>query len=425
MTMSQMGGDSQNTMPVAINAGLTARQIASLTPADPNAAKFSMDAFKRTLGNPGGLLDGSVKNLPLSEALAQQSVVTRFAAKIPFVRRFLGPDFILNEAIGRLGKDALGGLSKPQVTQIALEGGDVAGKLAKAGLSREVAEEIGKKSAERLSALGGQAAGAVGRQMVNQLDEIAKEAVGMTMKKGFQGASQEAVKKALASPDAYEALKALGFYAKDAKVLVTKAAGRSAEVATRAATGEAARVAGQTAASEAAEGGIKGFFGKLLSGAKGNFVVAGAFSLASNAIQLAQGKMSVPQFIGLTALDTAAYGAIGWGSAAAGAAIGTALFPGVGSLAGFVIGLGIGFVGGALYEKVLRDPVKGLLGGGNPQPAYDPSRSSDTARSASEPNRGPQTPATPRGNAGLVQPSGSDLTYDEALRQIEQFKTSQ
>ena len=41
----QIGGDSPNTMPTAINAGLAARQIAKTVVTDPNAAKFSMDAF--------------------------------------------------------------------------------------------------------------------------------------------------------------------------------------------------------------------------------------------------------------------------------------------------------------------------------------------------------------------------------------------
>lgn len=415
--MAQVGGDSQNTMPIAINAGLTARQIAKLTPVDPNAAKFSMDAFKSTLSNPGSLLEGTAKNLPLSEALAQQSFVTRFAARIPFVRRFLGPDFILNEAIGGLGKNALNGLSKAQVTQIALEGGDVAGKLAKAGLAPEAAELIAKKSVERIAAAGGNAVATVGRQVATgAADDLAKQALGMTMKKGFSQASEAAIKKALSSPNAYEALKEIGFYAKDAKALVTKAAGSTAEAVAKTATTEAAQAVGQTAAKEGAKGGLKGFFGKLLSGAKGNFIVAGVFSLASNAIQLAQGQIGVKEFIGLTVADTAAYGAIGWGSAAAGAAIGTALFPGVGSIAGFVIGLGLGFIGGSIYEKFIRNPLKGLLGGGG---AKD-------GGYATSPSSSPSAPVSNGGvpSAGYPVPPptpGLDLSYEEAMRQIEQM----
>ncbi|MEB3220531.1 MAG: hypothetical protein VKS61_00490 [Candidatus Sericytochromatia bacterium] len=409
--MAQVGGDSQNTMPVAINAGLTARQIARLTPVDPNAAKFSMDAFKKSLGNPGALLEGTAKNLPLSDALAQQSLFTRLAAKVPFVRNFLGPDFILNEAIGKLGKDALNGLSKAQVTQIALEGGDVAGKLAKAGLSPELAKELGAKSAERLAALGGNAAGAVSRQVVSSAaDDLAKQALGMTMKKGFTQASEAAVKKALQDPNAYEALKQLGFYAKDAKALVAKAAGAGAETVAKAATTEAAAVAGQAAAKEGAKTGVKGFLGNLLSGAKGNFVVAGVFSLASNAIQLAQGQINVMQFLGLSVVDTAAYGAIGWGSAAAGAAIGTALFPGVGTAAGFVIGLGLGFLGGSVYEKFLRNPLKGMLGAGG-------GRAADSGYNAG----GQTAPAGPQGYQVPAPTPGVDLTYEEAMRQIERM----
>jgi hypothetical protein len=412
--MAQVGGDSQNTMPIAINAGLAARQIAKLTPVDPNAAKFSMDAFKKTLSNPGVMLEGTAKNLPLSDALAQQSLFTRIAARIPFVRNFLGPDFILNEAIGKLGKEALNGVSKAQITQIALEGGDVAGKLAKAGLSPEVAKEIAAKTAERAAAIGGNAAGAIGRQVVSGgVDDLAKQALGMTMKKGFSQASEAAIKKALQDPNAYEALKKLGFYAKDAKALVAKAAGAGAETVAKAAATEAAAVAGKTAATEGAKTGVKGFFGKLLSGAKGNFVVAGVFSLASNAIQLAQGQINVKQFLGLSVVDTAAYGAIGWGSAAAGAAIGTALFPGVGTAAGFVIGLGLGFLGGSVYEKFVRNPLKGLLGaGGGGQAADGGYRAGDPSGTTGAPSTGYAVPApTP----------GVDLTYEEAMRQIERM----
>jgi hypothetical protein len=416
MTMPQMGGDSQNTMPIAINAGLSARQIAKLVPVDPNAAKFSMDAFRTTVADPRALLEATGKNLPLSEALAQQSLVTRLAAKIPFVRNFLGPDFILNEAIGGLGKEALGGLSKAQVTKIAMEGGDIAAKLAQSGMPREAAELVARKSAERLAATGGQLAGSVGQQLLGSVDDLAKEAVGMTMKKGFKSVTEEAVKKALASPDPYKALNGLGFYAKDAKALVNKALGSSAEAVAKTATSEAAQAAGKAATQEASKGGIKGFFGKLLSGAKGNFIVAGVFSLGSNAIQLAQGKIGVKQFLGLTALDTAAYGAIGWGSAAAGAAIGTALFPGVGSIAGFAIGLGIGFVGGAVYEKVLRNPVKAALGGGGAQQSgYNPSQynGAPDGKAPVSPSGYPVTPPTP----------GVDLTYEEAMRAIDRLSS--
>lgn len=408
----QLGGDSQNTMPVAINAGLSARQIAKTVVTDPNAAKFSMDAFKKSIANPGALLDATTRNLPLSDALAQQGFMTRMAAKIPFVRSFLGPDFILNEAIGTLGKDALNGLSKAQVTKIALEGGDVARNLIKAGMPADAAEALAKKGIERLAATGGTAvAQTTGRTVaraaaVNVVDDLATEAAKLTMKKGFEAASQEAVKKALQSPNSLEALKDLGFYVKDAKSLVAKAATSGAETAAKVAATEAGQTVAASGAKQAA-GGIKGFFGKLLSGAKGNFVVAGIFSLASNGIQLAQGKMSIKEFAALTVVDTAAYGAIGWGSAAAGAALGTALFPGVGTVAGFVIGLGLGFLGGTAYEKVIRNPLRSFLGG-NPSGGADPAQYNPASYNAPAAGNTPGSTAPP-----------SNLTYEQALREIE------
>ena len=424
MSMLQMGGDSQNTMPVAINAGMAARQIAKTVVTDPNAAKFSMDAFKQSITNPGAtakaIAEATSKNLPLSDALAQQGFITRFAAKIPFVKNFLGPDFILNGHIGALGKDALGGVSKASVTKIALEGGDVAAKLVSAGVPQEAAEQIAKKGAERLAAMGGNAIANAGQQVATTVatgaaDDLAKQAISMTMKKGFTAATEEAVKKALASPNALETLKDLGFYAKDAKALVAKAATSTVESAAKTATAQAAEQVAATGAKQASKGGLKGFFGKLLGGAKGNFIIAGVFSLASNAMQLAQGKMSIPQFLGLTVLDTAAYGAIGWGSAAAGAAIGTALFPGVGSIAGFVIGLGLGFLGGTVYEKFVRNPVKGMLGGtpagGADQGQYDPGAYN---------GQNQQNPyATPAQSNYIPPAPGAELSYEQAMREID------
>ncbi len=432
MSMPSIGGDSQNTMPVAINAGMAARQIAKTVVVDPNAAKFSMDAFKQSITNPGQtfktIAENTGKNLPLSDALAQQGFITRFAAKIPFIKKFLGPDFILNGHIGGLGKDALGGVSKASVTKIALEGGDIAKNLAKAGVPKEAAEEIAKRGAERLAAMGGtavtEAAATAGSQVAKTVvtsaaDDLAKQAVGMTMKKGFQVATEETVKKALANPKAYEALKDLGFYAKDAKALVAKAATSTVESATKTATTQAAEKVATEGAKTASKGGLKGFFGKLLGGAKGNFIIAGVFSLASNAMQLAQGKMSVKQFVALTVLDTAAYGAIGWGSAAAGAAIGTALFPGIGSIAGFVIGLGLGFLGGTVYEKVLRNPVKSMLGGtpagGADKDQYNPG--------AYTPDAAPGAYGPAPANNGAAQAPGSVMTYNDALREIERMSS--
>ena len=423
--MTQIGGDSPNTMPIAINAGLSARQIAKAV-ADPNAAKFSMDAFKQSLSNPGAtvkqIAESTSRNLPLADALAQQSFFTRLAGRLPFVKNFLGPDFILNGHIGGLGKSALNGVPKATVTKIALEGGDVAAKLISAGVPQEAAEQIAKKGAERLAAMGGSALANAGQQVATTVatgaaDDLAKQAIGMTMKKGFTAATEEAVKKALASPNALETLKDLGFYAKDAKALVAKAATSTAETAAKTATAQAAEQVATSGAKEASKGGLKGFFGKLFSGAKGNFVIAGIFSLGSNAIQLAQGKMSVKQFIGLTVMDTAAYGAIGWGSAAAGAAIGTALFPGVGTIAGFVIGLGLGFLGGSAYEKFIRNPVKSMLGGspagGATPAAYDPG-------AYAQPMQNPY--ATQPTGGGYVAPApGSQMSYDEAMREIEKL----
>jgi hypothetical protein len=243
------------------------------------------------------------------------------------------------------------------------------------------------------------------------MSELADEVLGLTLKKGFEPLSKTAVEQALKSPNAVEALRALGVRANDAKVIASRASGLGAKSVAAAATSEAATAA----AKEGTKTGFKGFVGKLLSGAKGNFVVAGVFSLATNAIQLAQGQINIAQFLGLSVVDTAAYGAIGWGSAAAGAALGTAIFPGFGTAAGFVIGLGLGVLGGSIYEKVLRNPLKGLLGAGG-------GASDGGYRTGTTGAPGPTGPSST--GYQVAQPTpGVDLTYEEALRQIDRMGT--
>jgi hypothetical protein len=179
----------------------------------------------------------------------------------------------------------------------------------------------------------------------------------------------------------------------------------------------------------AKKGGIKGLFGKLFSGAKGNFIIAGIFSLGSNAIQLATGKMNLKQFAALTGMDTLAYGAIGLGASAAGGAIagavGQALIPIPGL--GFIVGLGLGMLGGLVYEKFLRNPVKDMLGGGAPggtpvdqgvtpgQQYQDPYQAGNyqdpyaqQAPQQGAPQPAAQAPAAP----------GGDLTYEQAMEML-------
>lgn len=412
----QVGGDSPNTMPVAIQAGMTGHQIAKAS-IEPGT-KFSMDAFKSAIKDPkalaGRIGNGTVANLPLSDALQQQNFIVRWAQKIPGigprVTSWLGPSAQMNNLIGGMGKEALGGASKAAVTKIALEGGDdVAKKLIAAGVSKEAAQEIASAAANRTAA-------AVGQKVVqsvatNAADDIAKQAMSYTLKQGAKTVTEDAVKAALANPTtARETLMKMGFYAKDATAMV-KAAGAAT------AKGAATTAATTTAATtQKAAGGVKGFFGKLLGGAKGNFIIAGVFSLATNAMQLAQGKMNIKQFIGLTATDTLAYGAIGWGSAALAGVVAQAIIPIPG--AGFLIGLGLGLLAGWAYEKFLRNPIKNMLGG-------DPS--ANKADAAYDPAAAPQNPYGPGAAAasnapGYVPPTpGVDLSYDQALAEIDRM----
>lgn len=437
--MTQIGGDSQNTTPVAIQAGLTARQIvkAGADVAADAAPKLGMDSFKSI---PFKEIPGrTMANMPLADALQQQSFFTRLAAKIPFVKRFLGADFIVNEAIGGLGKDAVGNLSKTQITKVMLEGGDdLAKKLAQGGVPQETIELLTKKAAERAAAMGGQAAAQTAATTVGQaaagMTDDALNAVLAGAKNGGmlagKNVSSQAIQEVLkqGGDDVVGALRSIGLRADAAKQIAAKAA----ESGTKAAATQTAQTATQTATKAA--GGVKGFFGKLLSGAKGNFIVAGIFSLGSNAIQLATGQMNIKQFLGLTVLDTGAYGAIGMGSAAAGAAIGSVV-PVAGTIVGFLAGLAIGMVGGMVYEKVLRNPVKSMLGptGGSAQPQYpgpgeyqdpyaqqqqDPYAQQPPAQQ--QPYQDPYAQQQPGASYAPAPTVDAGMSYEDAMRYLNQ-----
>lgn len=440
--MTQIGGDSQNTTPVAIQAGLTARQIVKAgadvaADAAQQAPKLGLDSFKSI---PFKEIPGrTMANMPLADALQQQSFFTRLAAKIPFVKKFLGADFIVNEAIGGLGKDAVGNLSKTQITKVMLEGGDdLAKKLAQGGVPQETIELLTKKAAERAAAMGGQAAAQTAATTVGQaaagMTDDALNAVLAGAKNGGmlagKNVSSQAIQEVLkqGGDDVVGALRSIGLRADAAKQIATKAA----ESGTKAAATQTAQTATQTATKAA--GGIKGFFGKLLSGAKGNFIVAGIFSLGSNAIQLATGQMNIKQFLGLTVLDTGAYGAIGMGSAAAGAAIGSVV-PVAGTIVGFLAGLAIGMVGGMIYEKVLRNPVKSMLGptGGSAQPQYpgpgeyqdpyaqqqqDPYAQQPPAQQ--QPYQDPYAQQQPGASYAPAPTVDAGMSYEDAMRYLNQ-----
>ena len=399
---TQVGGDSPQTMPVAVSAGMVAGQIrqASAQAAAANGPKFSMDAFVKglkqlrhpkeafrsarastvealkPLGKPGefaaAVKQGTIANVPLSDALSQQNLLTRLAARFPFVKGYLGPDYILNQAIGSLPNSAgplaglrqrlpfwkppavhLDGISKAKVTKIALEGVDVANKLQKIGVPPELADKVAKATLQRQEALelakqtAQQATLAASQRAVQQLTT---EALKLQLRDGGLGYAKptaEKVAQALAQGGkaGKQALLKMGFFPKDAARLVNSAA-----------VGQVANAGGNSFMA-----GARKLAGNLLSGAKGSFVLAGVFSFVTNIGQVAGGQMTFPQFVGLSAMDTAAYGTIGLGAGAAGAAIGTLIpVPLLGTVAGFAIG----FAAGWLYEKVLRDPVKAVLGFG-------------------------------------------------------------
>jgi hypothetical protein len=380
----QIGGDSQNTMPIALQSGMQARQMVQATEGEVAKAASWKDVFSKSTLD--AVKDQTARNVPLSDALQQQTWFVRMARKLPFVgdklTQFLGPKATeLNDAIAGLSKEALGSASKAQITNAVLKGGDVAKNLEALGLAPEAAKDLASKaaaataeSAAKAGATGvaQQAGKAVATEVAQTAGKgVANETIESLMKGLTNGGvlkgkvvSPEAIQKVLSSnpEDMVAALRQIGLRADAAKAVAAEAVkSGSKQVATQAA-GSATKQAATQAAESSAKSGVKGFFGKLLGGAKGNFIIAGIFSLGSNAIQLATGKMNLKQFAALTVADTAAYGGIGMASAAAGAAIGSVV-PVFGTAIGFVAGLGLGLLGGHLYEKFLRNPIKNMLGG--------------------------------------------------------------
>src|SRR5690349_19932120 len=116
--MMNIGGDSQNTTPTAIQGGLQASKLAKpmLDAAKQEGfKKLPFDQFISTVK------DQTAKNIPIQDAMQQQSFFTRFAAKIPFVRNFLGPDYGVNEAIGQVGKKAMGSMNAADITRVMFD----------------------------------------------------------------------------------------------------------------------------------------------------------------------------------------------------------------------------------------------------------------------------------------------------------------
>lgn len=454
--MIQLGGDSQNTTPTAIQAGLQARQLAKPAMEAAKAGeKIAKDQFLQTVKS------RTAANVPLADAMQSQSLFVRWAQKIPGlgkqITKFLGPDAVVNNAVGSLGKKGLGEASQLAVTKIMLEGGeDVAAKLAAAGVPQEAVEKLAQASAERTAMLAakGVATGAATSAAANMSDDAIQAALNASKNGGMmagKNVTSDAIKKVLAEggDDVVGALRKLGLRADAAKSIAKE----GLEAAGKAGATSAATTATAATTTEGTKSGLKGLFGKLFSGAKGNFIIAGIFSLGSNLIQLVQGKMNLKQFFALTGMDTLAYGAIGLGSAAAGGAIagaiGQALIPIPGL--GFILGLGIGLLGGMLYEKVLRNPVKNMLGGGAPPAAnntgYTPGQYNDPATGqpaaptgqAVDPSTGlpldpnaqqpgvaqnpaaPQTPAAPPPVPGEPQ---NAMSYEDALDYLNQLPTS-
>lgn len=435
--MMNIGGDSQNTTPTAIQAGLQAHQL----------AKPAMEAAKAGVKIPKDQLLQTIKtntaaNVPLADAMQSQSIFVRWAQKIPGIgprlTQLLGPDAIVNNAIGEVGKKGLGKASASAVTKILYEGGDdVAAKLAAAGVPEEAAGKLAQASADRAAQLAakGIATGAASSVAASVGDDAIQTALNASKNGGMmagKSVSTEAIQKVLSEggEDVVGALRKLGLRADAAKSI--------ANAGTTGATTAVAETATTQAASTTAKSGLKGFFGKLFSGAKGNFVIAGIFSLGSNLIQLVQGKMNIKQFVALTGMDTLAYGAIGLGSAAAGGAIagavGQALIPIPGL--GFLVGLGLGLLGGMIYEKFLRNPVKNALGGGAAPANYTPGQADPNglAWSNSDPAATPSTqqlptPADPASTVPTATPSttatsDSSMSYEQALEYLNQLPAS-
>src|SRR4051812_39233814 len=94
---NMMGGDTP--LANSMMAGQAAMGASAIVKADPNAVKFSMDAFTSAIKGLPGKMNGqtlqtikasTASNTVIADAIQQQSMWTRLASKIPFVKNWLG-----------------------------------------------------------------------------------------------------------------------------------------------------------------------------------------------------------------------------------------------------------------------------------------------------------------------------------------------
>jgi hypothetical protein len=128
---------------------------------------------------------------------------------------------------------------------------------------------------------------------------------------------------------------------------------------------QAANVTQASQVASTANAGVqtagKGFLSGLGQAMKSNVITSALFAVVGNGVELMTGKQNMAQFVGLTALDTAAFAGIG---VAAGAAVAALTLPAWGS----VLAAGaLAFGAAKVYEAVVRKPAKdalGAIGGG-------------------------------------------------------------
>lgn len=104
--------------------------------------------------------------------------------------------------------------------------------------------------------------------------------------------------------------------------------------------------------------GLKDAVPRLL---KSNFLVAAVFSAVSNGLDLVRGRVTGKQAAAGFAVDTVAYTGIGAASTYLGGLVGSFLGP-VGTIGGILVGSAIGIGLGWLYEKFARSQAVSALG---------------------------------------------------------------
>ena len=293
--------------------------------------------------------------------LQQESI----AKSMGMGREEMGKMLITQEALKKIGADSMGDVEK-RVRERAKE----------VGLAKAI-EEIGNDELER------QMKSATAAELTAQTQQALMESM---QKGGAMHTAMEGIKNAIhALNENIDSLK-IAMYALSATQMVSsmgglkgltnlfkgataqsgKLLGNMGKIGKVFGTGGTAFTSGKTAMQAVPKGGwgtgaaLKRAAGSV--GAIGSGVIGGAVAGVDEWMENEAAGIGTGENLGRTATRAGAAGLGAWGGAAAGAAIGTAIFPGIGTTIGGLIGGALGAWGGNFLGDEGGDLIFGEMG---------------------------------------------------------------